>query len=39
VQWQDGERVIVWPPAAKTGDVYYPMPTFAEKAAGKKAKK
>jgi branched-chain amino acid transport system substrate-binding protein len=37
VQWQDGERVIVWPPAAKTGDVVYPMPTFAEKAKGKKA--
>jgi branched-chain amino acid transport system substrate-binding protein len=39
VQWQDGKRVIVWPPAAKTGDLYYPMPTFAEKAEGKKAKK
>ena len=39
VQWQDGKRVIVWPPAAKTGELYYPLPTFAEKAAGKKAKK
>ena len=39
VQWQDGQRVIVWPPAAKTGELYYPMPTFDEKAAGKKAKK
>jgi branched-chain amino acid transport system substrate-binding protein len=39
VQWQDGKRVIVWPPAAKTSDLYYPMPTFAEKAKGKKAKK
>lgn len=37
VQWQDGKRVIVWPPAAKTGDVVYPMPTFADKAKGKKA--
>jgi branched-chain amino acid transport system substrate-binding protein len=37
VQWQDGERVIVWPPAAQTGKPYYPMPTFEEKAAGKKA--
>ena len=37
VQWQDGKRVIVWPSAAKTGDVIYPMPTFAEKAKGKKA--
>jgi branched-chain amino acid transport system substrate-binding protein len=39
VQWQDGKRVIVWPPAAKTGDFYYPLPTFAEKAKGKKASK
>lgn len=28
VQWQDGERVIVWPDAAKTGDVIYPKPAF-----------
>ena len=26
VQWQGGERVIVWPEAAKTGDVVYPKP-------------
>jgi len=39
VQWQDGKRVIVWPPAAMTGELYYPMPTFAEKAKGKKAVK
>jgi branched-chain amino acid transport system substrate-binding protein len=39
VQWQNGKRVIVWPPAARTGDLYYPMPTFAEKAKGKKAAK
>ncbi len=39
VQWQDGARVIVWPPAARTGGLYYPMPTFAEKAKGKKASK
>jgi branched-chain amino acid transport system substrate-binding protein len=37
VQWQDGKRVIVWPPAAQTGKPCYPMPTFEEKAAGKKA--
>jgi uncharacterized protein YheU (UPF0270 family) len=37
VQWQNGERVIVWPEEAQTGKVYYPMPTFAEKAKGKKA--
>ena len=39
VQWQNGTRVIVWPPSAKTGELYYPMPTFAEKAKGKKASK
>jgi branched-chain amino acid transport system substrate-binding protein len=39
VQWQNGKRVIVWPPAARTGNLYYPMPTFAEKAKGKKAAK
>jgi branched-chain amino acid transport system substrate-binding protein len=37
VQWQLGERVIVWPETAKTGDFVYPMPTFAEKAKGVKA--
>jgi len=31
VQWQNGKRVIVAPAAAKTGDIQYPMPTFAEK--------
>jgi len=37
VQWQNGERVIVWPEDAKTGKFAYPMPTFAEKAKGIKA--
>ncbi len=37
VQWQAGERVIVWPESAQTGKPCYPMPTFAEKAKGKKA--
>lgn len=37
VQWQDGKRVIVWPPEAQTGTLYYPLPTFAEKARGKLA--
>jgi branched-chain amino acid transport system substrate-binding protein len=37
VQWQNGKTVIVWPPAAQTGRFAYPMPTFAEKAKGKKA--
>ena len=31
VQWQNGKRLIVAPAAAKTGDIQYPMPTFAEK--------
>jgi len=33
VQWQNGNRLIVAPAAAKTGDILYPMPTFAEKTA------
>ena len=37
VQWQMGKRIIVWPLEAKTGDLAYPMPTFAEKAKGKVA--
>jgi len=37
VQWQNGERVIVWPPEAQTGKPAYPMPTFAEKTQGVKA--
>jgi branched-chain amino acid transport system substrate-binding protein len=37
VQWQGGKRVIVWPESAQTGKPYYPMPTFKDKAAGKKA--
>ena len=37
VQWQDGERVIVWPEEAQTGEAAYPMPTFAAKAKGEVA--
>ena len=37
VQWQKGERVIVWPEEAQTGKSCYPMPTFDEKAKGKVA--
>jgi len=37
VQWQNGERVIVWPESAQTGKPCYPMPTFKEKAKGVKA--
>ncbi len=28
MQWQNGERIIVWPPEAKVGDVLYPKPDF-----------
>ncbi len=37
IQWQDGERVIIWPKTAQTGKVSYPMPTFGEKEKGKTA--
>jgi branched-chain amino acid transport system substrate-binding protein len=37
VQWQNGQRVIVWPEDARTGEFVYPMPTFAQKAKGVKA--
>lgn len=37
VQWQDGKRVIVWPESAQTGKPCYPMPTFDQKAEGRKA--
>ncbi len=37
VQWQMGKRIIVWPSEAQTGEVAYPIPTFAEKAKGKVA--
>jgi len=28
MQWQNGKRVIVWPPEAKIGEVWYPKPDF-----------
>jgi len=37
MQWQGGKRVIIWPSEAATGKLYYPMPTFADKAKGKTA--
>ncbi len=37
VQWQDGKKIIVWPPAAAVGKLCFPMPTFAERAKGIKA--
>ena len=36
MQWQGGKRVIVWPPEAATGKVCYPLPSFAERAKGRK---
>lgn len=29
MQWQSGERVIIWPPEAKTGTLVYPKPAFS----------
>ncbi|MBI4773897.1 MAG: amino acid ABC transporter substrate-binding protein [Deltaproteobacteria bacterium] len=37
MQWQGGDRVIIWPPDAATGKLYYPLPSFEEKAKGKLA--
>jgi len=37
VQWQGGKKVIVWPPAAAVQKLYYPMPTFDERAKGNRA--
>ncbi len=34
IQWQNGEKKIVWPEAAATADPCYPMPTWEEKANG-----
>jgi len=28
MQWQNGERIIVWPPSAAVGDLVYPKPDF-----------
>ena len=34
VQWQGGKKVTVWPLEARAGTLFYPMPTFAQKAKG-----
>ena len=34
VQWQNGERVIVWPAAAKTAELQYPLRKFASSSGG-----
>ncbi|MEM0154153.1 MAG: amino acid ABC transporter substrate-binding protein, partial [Ignisphaera sp.] len=36
-QWQNGKKVIVWPQEVATSKLYYPVPTWEEKSAGKKA--
>ena len=28
VQWQNGKKVIVWPPEAATGELIYPAPNW-----------
>ena len=30
-QWQDGKKVIIWPPGAATAKPLYPIPTWEEK--------
>jgi branched-chain amino acid transport system substrate-binding protein len=34
VQWQDGERALIWPRSAQTSKPVYPMPTYQEKDQG-----
>lgn len=36
-QWQDGVKVIVWPPESATSKPYYPLLTWEEKKAGRRA--
>jgi amino acid/amide ABC transporter substrate-binding protein, HAAT family (TC 3.A.1.4.-) len=36
-QWQNGRFVIVWPQEAAEARLYYPLPTWDEKRAGKTA--
>ncbi len=35
IQWQNGEKKIIWPEEAANADPCYPMPTWEEKAQGK----
>lgn len=35
IQWQGGEKKIIWPPEAANANSCYPMPTWDEKNAGK----
>lgn len=36
VQWQNGRKVIVWPPEAATGKLHYPKPVFGKKTTAQK---
>jgi len=36
-QWQAGKFIVVWPPSVATAKLYYPLPTWDEKRAGKTA--
>jgi branched-chain amino acid transport system substrate-binding protein len=36
-QWQKGRFVVVWPPSVAEAKLYYPLPTWEEKRAGKTA--
>jgi branched-chain amino acid transport system substrate-binding protein len=37
VQWQKGNLVVVWPPEVAKSKLVFPIPTWAEKKAGKQA--
>jgi len=37
-QWQAGENIVVWPPEAAGAKLFYPLPSWAEKARGTLAK-
>jgi len=38
IQWQGGEKKIIWPQEAANSEPYYPIPTWEEKEQGKLAK-
>lgn len=38
IQWQDGNRVVVWPPDVAEGELAYPALTWDQKASGQRCK-
>jgi len=38
IQWQDGSRVVVWPPDVAEGKLVYPALTWDQKASGQRCK-